>query len=139
MSPVWHGGDNDRSLASMVATQTTNTNHRIEQSFVTRWSMIHGAAQGLGDQQEEFARRYAPVVRAYLLARWARSQRYQDIDDAVQEVFVQCFRAGGALSRADRARPGGFRAFLHGVIRNVSPKIEARVLKRRNRLPQTGI
>jgi RNA polymerase sigma-70 factor (ECF subfamily) len=98
--------------------------------------MIQGAAQGLSDQQEEFAGRYAPVVRAYLLARWARPPQRDDMDDALQEVFVQCFRKGGALSRADRARPGGFRAFLYGVVRNVALKFETRARKRWNRGPQ---
>jgi RNA polymerase sigma-70 factor (ECF subfamily) len=122
----------------MVPLQARST-HRIHQSVVTRWSVIRGAALGLRDQREEFARRYAPVVRAYLLARWARSQRREDVDDVVQEVFVQCFRQGGALSRADRARAGGFRAFLYGVVRNVALKSEAMALRRRNRAPRTSL
>src|SRR5688572_24561542 len=46
-------------LASMTAPQRTRASRRIEQSIATRWSMIQGAAEGLSDQQEEFARRYA--------------------------------------------------------------------------------
>ena len=32
----------------------------------TCWSLIHGAAAGDADDRAGFARRYAPVVRAYL-------------------------------------------------------------------------
>jgi hypothetical protein len=49
-----------------------------------------------------------------------------DLDDAVQEVFLACFRDGGVLGRADPERPGGFRAFLYGVARNVARQAEAR-------------
>ncbi|MBK8268830.1 MAG: hypothetical protein IPK83_11220 [Planctomycetes bacterium] len=35
-----------------------------------------------------------------------------DLDDAVQDVFLECFRPDGALDRLDVHRPGGFRAFL---------------------------
>lgn len=41
-------------------------------------------------------------------------------------MFVACFDPGGALARADPARPGGFRAYLYGVARNVARHFEAR-------------
>ena len=47
-----------------------------------------------------------------------------DLDDAVQEVFVECFRDEGVLERWDSDRPGGFRAFLFGVVRNVALRFE---------------
>jgi RNA polymerase sigma-70 factor (ECF subfamily) len=47
-----------------------------------------------------------------------------EIDDAVQEVFVECFRPGGVLAKADPGRPGGFRAFFYGALRNVAARHE---------------
>ena len=92
----------------------------------TCWTLIRAAAGGSPQQREEFARRYAPVLRAYLAARWRGSQLLQDVDDAVQDVFVECLRPGGALARLDPSRPGGFRAFLYGVARNVALRRESR-------------
>jgi len=86
--------------------------------------MIEAAATGAAGAREQFARSYAPVVRAYLAARWAGSPALQDLDDAVQDVFVECLKSGGVLDRADPARAGGFRAFLYGVIRNVARRAE---------------
>ncbi|HKI31657.1 MAG TPA: sigma-70 family RNA polymerase sigma factor [Gemmataceae bacterium] len=91
----------------------------------TCWTLIQAAAGGAPRQREEFARRYAPVLRAYLAARWRNSPLRQDLDDAVQDVFVECLRPGGALDRVD-ATQGGFRAFLYGVARNVALRREAR-------------
>jgi RNA polymerase sigma-70 factor (ECF subfamily) len=48
------------------------------------------------------------------------------LDDACQEVFVECFRPGGVLDKAQADQPGGFRAFLHGVVRNVALRCEQR-------------
>jgi RNA polymerase sigma-70 factor (ECF subfamily) len=44
--------------------------------------------------------------------------------DAAQEVFVDLFRDGGALDRVEPGRPGGFRAFFLGVVRNVARHVE---------------
>ncbi|MBN2490914.1 MAG: sigma-70 family RNA polymerase sigma factor [Planctomycetes bacterium] len=90
----------------------------------TCWTMIEAAATGAAGAREQFARSYAPVVRAYLAARWAGSPCLPDLDDAVQEVFVECLKSGGVLDRADPARAGGFRAFLYGAIRNVARRAE---------------
>ncbi len=49
----------------------------------------------------------------------------------MQEVFVECFRRGGALERVDRDRDGGFRAFLYGVARNVARRVEGRKARRK--------
>lgn len=86
--------------------------------------MIQGAAAGSADDREQFALRYAAVVRAYLAARWRDSPLLADLDDAAQEVFLDCFRHRGALERVDPARPGGFRPFLYGVVRNVALRVE---------------
>jgi len=97
----------------------------VPASDATCWTVIQKAAAGDCDARESFARRYEPAVRAYLIARWRGLPFGDDVDDAVQEVFLDCFRTGGALARVDPERPGGFRAFLYGVVRNVALRSEA--------------
>ena len=101
----------------------------------TCWDVIQGAAQGNQTEREGFARHYAAIVRAYLATRWRGTAWLQEIDDAIQEVFVECFRHGGALERADREQPGGFRRFLCGVVRNVALRIEMGPSRWRERQP----
>jgi len=98
----------------------------------TLWSVIEGAANGDRKERDAFARRYLPIVRAYLGARWQGLSLLQALDDAVQEVFVDCFREGGALVKADRAR-GPFLPFFYGVVRNVALRIERDWARRRER------
>jgi RNA polymerase sigma-70 factor (ECF subfamily) len=88
----------------------------------TCWTVIEAAAAGSPADREEFARRYSSVVRAYLAARWRASPWLHDLDDAMQEVFVECFKRNGVLARAERGR--GFRPFLYGVVRNVALRAE---------------
>ncbi len=88
--------------------------------------MIEAAAGGSPTDREQFAKTYLPVVTAYLKARWRQTPYRESIDDAVQEVFLECFRDGGPLARADRRCDGGFRPFLYGVVRNVARRFEAR-------------
>jgi len=101
----------------------------------TRWTLIRRAADGDADDRAAFAERYAPVVRATLAARWRGTPLAEDLDDAAQQVFVDCFRDGGVLQRADPARPGGFGAYLFGVTRTVAADVErarAKALDRRD-------
>jgi RNA polymerase sigma factor (sigma-70 family) len=91
----------------------------------TCWTVIAAAAAGCAAQRTAFAQRYQPVIRSYLAARWRNTPYCQDLEDAVQEVFVVCFQRDGLLARAERDRPGGFRAFLYGVVRNVARRLEA--------------
>lgn len=97
----------------------------------TCWTVIRGAAAGRVGDREVFARRYAPVVRAYLRARWKGTPLIQDVDDAVQDVFVDCFKK--ALERVEEGRPGGFQAFLFGVTRNVALMAERRRARKRDK------
>jgi len=99
----------------------------------TCWSVIEGAATGNQGDRETFAGHYAGVIRSYLMARWRGTGWREDLDDAVQEVFLECFRQGGALGKADSSRTGGFRAFLYGVVRNVALRIEAQRAKEKKR------
>jgi RNA polymerase sigma-70 factor (ECF subfamily) len=92
----------------------------------TCWTVIRAAAAGSSADREELARRYLGVVRAYLSARWRGSPLRHDLDDAVQEVFVECFRQGGVLEAAVDGHVPSFRAFLYGVVRNVARRFESR-------------
>jgi len=92
----------------------------------TQWTVIREAAAGDAEARAEFVRIHAPTVRGYLRARWSRHPLLRDTDDAVQEVFLDCLRDGGALTRVEEDRPGGFRAFLYGVVRNVARRAEER-------------
>jgi RNA polymerase sigma-70 factor (ECF subfamily) len=91
----------------------------------TCWTVIRAAAAGSPGARDELARRYVPVVRAYLGARWRRSPLGQELDDAVQEVFVECLRPGGPLAQAGSGQVAGFRAFLYGVARNIARRFES--------------
>jgi RNA polymerase sigma-70 factor (ECF subfamily) len=104
----------------------------------TCWSVIEAAAAGAAGERQEFARRYGPVVRAYLAARWRASPCRQDLEDAMQEVFVECFKEGGALARADHGR-GEFRPFLYGVARNVALRLERARARARERTAPDGV
>ena len=99
----------------------------------TCWTLIAGAAAGSATDRQEFARRYLPAIEAYLSARWRGGPLAAEREDAVQEAFLECFREGGALARVERERPGGFRAFLYGMARNVARRFEERRAKRRER------
>jgi RNA polymerase sigma-70 factor (ECF subfamily) len=101
----------------------------------TCWTVIRAAAAGSPTDRDELARRYLGVVRAYLAARWRGSALRPDLDDAVQEVFVECFRQGGALEAAGAGRVPSFRAFLSGVVRNVARRFESRPVRASGPLP----
>ena len=100
----------------------------------TCWSLIQRAATGDAGARSTFGRNYLPLVRAFLAARWRGGPLANDVDDAVQDVFLECFRAGGPLGRADQGT-GDFRGFLYGVVRNVALRLEGRG---RERAVRTG-
>ena len=102
----------------------------------TCWTVIRAAAAGSPAERAELARRYLGVVRAYLAARWRDSHLWVDLDDAVQEVFVECFRQGGALEAVEAGRVPSFRAFLYGVVRNVARRFEYRPVRAAGPLPE---
>ena len=92
----------------------------------TCWTIIEAASRGQTSEREEFAQRYEGPVRAYLTNRWRHSRLLQMVDDTVQDVFIECFRADGPLHRADRNRSRGFRPYLFGIVRNVARGTERR-------------
>ena len=104
---------------------------RVNSADVTSWSLILGAAAGQPVDRDTFARRYGPVIRAYLAARWHLAFDHAAVVDSTSDVFVECFKGGGALTRVDPKCPGGFRAFLYGVVRNVALMAERKLARRR--------
>jgi RNA polymerase sigma factor (sigma-70 family) len=99
----------------------------------TCWTLIQAAAAGDALGREHVAHRYEPPVRAYFQARWRSGTVRREVDDAVQEVFLECFKEGGALERVSERRGGGFRAFLQVVAKNVALRFEERDAKTRKR------
>ena len=100
----------------------------------TWWSEIRGAAAGDASARNGFVRRYEPLIRAYLAARWGRGPLRGDLDDTVQDVFLECFRDRGGLEKADPEK-GSFRAFLYGLVRNVARRLESKHAARREAPP----
>ncbi len=86
--------------------------------------MIVAAGAGEQSARDRFARAYGSVIRAYLSARWHLPVAHEAVDDGTQEVFVQCFKPGGALQGVDPAGPARFRTYLYGVVRHVADRIE---------------
>jgi RNA polymerase sigma factor (sigma-70 family) len=101
----------------------------------TCWTLIRAAAAGSPSVRDAFARQYLGVVRVYLAARWRGSTLWERLDDATQEVFVECFRGGGVLEAVGDGRVSSFRAFLYGVVRNVARRFESRAAHLTGPLP----
>jgi RNA polymerase sigma-70 factor (ECF subfamily) len=101
----------------------------------TCWTMIRAAAAGGSSDRDELARHYLGAVHAYLSARWRGSALRDDLDDATQEVFVQCFRQGGAVEVPGPGWVPHFRAFRHAIIRNVARRFESRPVRLADSLP----
>lgn len=99
---------------------------------------MHAASAGDEAARSVFVRSYAGPVRAYLVNRWRSHGLSTDIDDAVQETFLECLKANGALERADPAR-GDFRGLLYGVVRNVARRFEEQAGKARQRRPDQSV
>lgn len=104
----------------------------------TRWTVVLGAAACREPHRESFCRTYGPLIHAYLAARWRLPADHERVLDAAQEVFVDCLKPGGALTRVETDRPGGFRAYLHGVVSNVAAVAERRFARRREAGARSG-
>ena len=96
------------------------------------WSLVLRAAGGDRDARSVFGRSYLPVVRRFLESRWRDTRLAPELDDAVQEVFVECLRENGVLSRADPER-GDLRGLLFGVTRKVAARFEEQARRARDR------
>jgi RNA polymerase sigma-70 factor (ECF subfamily) len=91
---------------------------------VTCWTLIENAADGDRAARDAFVERYLPVVRAYLRARWRDHVTESELEDAVQEVFVECLKDEGVLERNRARRGAGFRGYFFGAVRNVALRVE---------------
>lgn len=101
--------------------------------------MIRRAAEGNPVDQAEFARRYSPIIRAYLGARWRQTPLFDHVDDAAQQVFVDCFKENGALDRADPDREAGFRGYLYGIVRNAARAVERKQARSKERQTTSSV
>ena len=90
----------------------------------TSWSIIEGAVSGDAEARHRFAVLYSPALRSYFEDRWRNSRCLGSVDDAVQEVFVDCYKQAGALDRVEARRDGGFRPFFYGMARNIALRFE---------------
>jgi len=108
-------------------------------SPTTSWDLIQQAAAGDRAARDAFLESYGPVVRATLAARWRGGALAQEVDDALQDVWVECFKTEGALERAPERAGRGFRAFLHGVALNVARRREERSARGRPDEPLSGL
>jgi RNA polymerase sigma factor (sigma-70 family) len=86
--------------------------------------MIVAAGAGEVAARDRFARAYGSVIRAYLCARWHVPVTHEAVDDGAQEVFIQCFKPGGALQGVDPTGPARFRTYLYAIVRHVADRIE---------------
>lgn len=109
----------------------------MDQSHTTCWTLIDGAANGTPGAVDQFVDSYAPIIEAYLAARWNGTAMEQFRDDALQEVFVECFKSGGVLTRAGTGAVQSFRGFLSGTVKNIALRFEHRKHGRREVQPGT--
>lgn len=105
----------------------------IEES--TCWDLIRKAAEGDMVARSRFAMSYLPLVHASLSARWRGRALRSEVDEAVQEVFLECFKEGGVIVKTSRDPPESFRAFLKTVISNVARRREVLEQDGRRRTP----
>jgi len=85
--------------------------------------MVRAAADGDEHARSTFSRIYLPAVRRYLDRRWGSSVLKSSIDDALQDVFIEFLKPGGALESAS-SEGGAFRGLLYSVVRNVARRYE---------------
>jgi RNA polymerase sigma-70 factor (ECF subfamily) len=90
----------------------------------TCWTLVEKAASGDGFAREEFGRRYLPVVRAYLHSRWGGRLSAEELEDAVQDVFVAFLSENGVFEKLRPGRDEAFRPLLYGVVRNIAMRVE---------------
>lgn len=95
--------------------------------------MIARAAAGDAAARSKLAATCLPVIRSFLDLRWRATPLAHEVEDAVQEVFVECLRSEGVLSRADPSR-GDLGGLLYGVACNVAKRFEESARQRNGRL-----
>ena len=113
------------SRAGEVFGDGEATGEEVTPADATCWTLIHAAAGGDRLARDGFARLYQPIARTYFATRWRQSPCLATLDDAVQDVFVECFKSNGVLDKVVETHPDGFRAFFHGVLRNIARRHES--------------
>ena len=89
------------------------------------WQLVEAAGAGDVAARAEFLQQFGPLVRLWLQQRWRDTPFRGLVDDAVQDVFVECCRPDGALRRADPERcVHGIEVYLRGIVRNVAARLE---------------
>lgn len=96
----------------------------VFQEESTSWELVFRARDGNPAQRAAFVARYGPLVHRWLTRRWNGSRLEAYVDDAVQDVFFECFRDSGALERVAEGTRGTLRRYLLGVVRNVAARHE---------------
>ena len=91
---------------------------------LSSWALVGLIGENVPDAAREFAFRYDRFVRRVLTKRWLGTIYRTHFDDAVQDVFVECFKPGGVLAKADSSRGGAFRSLLFRVTCNVAARYE---------------
>jgi len=81
------------------------------------------------EERKAFVAHYLSTIASYLAKRWRGSRLFAHVEDACHDVFVECFRENGALSRFDSTRPDGFKPFLYGIVRNIARRVEQQVAR----------
>ncbi len=93
--------------------------------------LILSAAQGDPESRVLMVSEFEPILSRFFRARWQHTPGLrQDVQEAVQELFVELFRDQGPLQNFDPQRPEGFIPFLLGVARNVGRRIETQRSRR---------
>lgn len=91
---------------------------------MTSWQLVGLAGANGDDARREFALRYECFARRVLAKRWRGTSFAMFFDDAVQEVFVECFKSHGVIEKADPTRNSSFRSLLFQVIIHVASRFE---------------
>jgi RNA polymerase sigma factor (sigma-70 family) len=99
----------------------------------TAWAVIEAAASGDAAARNAFLESYEPGIRSLLRMRWLNSAHREHIDDAVQDVLLECFKHGGILEKAEQRETNNFRVFLKTVVRHVAGRYEQRQQRTRKR------
>jgi RNA polymerase sigma-70 factor (ECF subfamily) len=95
--------------------------------------LLQGARAGHSRERDEFVRIYSSPIRGFLAGRWRGGPLLEHVEDAVQDVFLEFLKPGGVLDKVDATAPGGFRALLAAVVRNVAARHEKRDQQQRGR------
>ena len=96
----------------------------LDYSRMTSWVLVGLAGTDEDLAQREFALRYEKFVRRILAKRWLGTVFRTYFDDAIQEVFVECFKPNGVIEKANAQNGNSFRTYLFQVASHVAARFE---------------